>query len=484
MALNKKFAKELDESSARVQGSKYGIKDSVPTLRRTETDNEHNILRFLVMVQSCATTLADRFNLVVSKAQGTVIAQAAFKTLKEAKDAGDFEENAWATFCEDRLSSVSTSFRTSIRAKVLLPSVFSRAETLGDLRIRMTDDFNSYDLIEELTGTAGIPIDEAEKVAALKQAVPMEWQKQISITAASNSAFTLEQAFKVLKAIDNSLGTQQAATYGTRNHTLPKRKSKAHNKNRYESSSSDESDMDDLPLQPRRESKKTTKMQAAVSFQQSLDAAIGRMNTTVDSAMDSATKALSSGMQQMDTKMAAAFLHQKEQQQPSPANPPARSFPTAHCMSCGQEGHWMHNCPKMHTPRQPPHQSMMSSRAPRKMVCYACHQEGHFSNTCPTVKCYICNASGHRSNQCPNRPNFNKPPANFPNHHGRPPVPAGLPPATYPRTAHGLAGGINARQNMPCPRCPGQQVHRLVNCPLYPGCGKCGSKNHLLKYCK
>jgi hypothetical protein len=484
MAHSRKFMKELEESSVRVQGSRFGIKDTVPTLKRTETDNEHNILRFFVKVHSTAATDADRLNLVVCKAKDTTLAQAASEKLKLAKDAGEFEADAWTTFCEGSLSSNNASYRTSIRSKVLLPPLFSRSESLADLRIRLTDDFNSYDLLAELTGTAGIPIDDVEKVEALKQAVPMEWQKQINITAASTPAFTLDQAFKVLKAIDSSSGSQQAATYGTRINNLPKRKSKAHNKYRYETSSSDGSDSDDAPLQARPETKKTTKSKVAAAFQLSLDTALGRIGAIskkVDTSMDSANATLDSNLQQMNTKLAAAFLQQKHQT--SFASPPATSIPNSHCMSCGQEGHWMHNCPKIHKPLQPPLQSRMPPRATRKMVCYSCHQEGHMSNTCPSRVCFICNAPGHIASACPSKPNFSKPAASFPNSLGRPPLPAGQPPTTYPRTAHGLAGGTGVRIGMPCPRCPGQ-THRLASCPLYPGCGKCGSKDHMQYRCK
>jgi hypothetical protein len=307
----------------------------------------------------------------------------------------------------------------------------------------------------------------------------MEWQTQISVTSATTSTFTLEQAFKVLKAIDNSSGTKQAATYGLRSQMQPKHRSK-HTRSRYDSSSSEESDSEDAAQHSHRSTKKLKKSKSAAALQLQLDTAVGLLSKKVDTSMRSANEAMSTNLHQMNTQMAAAFMQQK---QTSFASPPATTITPNQCMSCGQEGHWMHECPKLAHLKL---QRVDPTPRAAQDVCFLCKQEGHYANACPNRGqakqatgrgpiCFTCQTPGHVWRMCPNKATVALP-ASFPNAWGRPPLPKGQPPS---QPSHGAVGRSAPWPGSPCPRCPNNPVHRLKDCPLYPGCGKCGKKNHL-----
>jgi hypothetical protein len=52
-----------------------------------------------------------------------------------------------------------------------------------------------------------------------------------------------------------------------------------------------------------------------------------------------------------------------------------------------------------------------------------------------------------------------------------------VPPQLYEKKEEKATNADSTWKTYECRRCPGQ-VHSLINCPQYKGCGKCGEKDH------
>jgi hypothetical protein len=139
-------------------------------------------------------------------------------------------------------------------------------------------------------------------------------------------------------------------------------------------------------------------------------------------------------------------------------------------------------------------------------VCYNCNKKGHISYECPDrndddVTCYACQQKGHYSYDCPENNGKGGKGKGGKGKGGKGGKGKGgkgekggkggkgdrggkgdlnktsVPPQLYEKKEEKATNADSTWKTYECRRCPGQ-VHSLINCPQYKGCGKCGEKDH------
>ena len=206
--------------------------------------------------------------------------------------------------------------------------------------------------------------------------------------------------------------------------------------------------------------------------------------------------------------------------------------PKTICNRCGGNGHWVRNCPQPRTPS--PARTPSSLPAATSCPVTDCTSSSpHELYACPTLlarrdseawrrHCWVCGAANgaQHSSNCPRQRSPPRQPRAAPPAAVAPPPPAprpvssvataGVPaPPIHPQRAAMVPSTTSLPFTLPgqgaappptlpspavrppgygtlppgaCPRCPGT-AHRLSECPLYKGCGKCGGKTHLTRNC-
>ncbi|XP_024534510.1 uncharacterized protein LOC112347622 [Selaginella moellendorffii] len=94
---------------------------------------------------------------------------------------------------------------------------------------------------------------------------------------------------------------------------------------------------------------------------------------------------------------------------PQAALPPPPPRPSKQCFSCGEEGHFSRECPKVNDGAATPVATPAPAATPRRgEKCYNCGGEGHFARECSnppsTPSCYKCGETGHVARQCSAQP--------------------------------------------------------------------------------